>query len=1108
MARHVRVILALSMVILLLFISLDITGNGAYGETSQNSLSSSPSVPANNSSLTFIAPSITAASPVARLNGTWGSMLNYTLERMNDSSIPHIARMLPNFNVPDSGKLGAGPVYTSAPAPMGLASYGLMKQSGIIVPYTYTTDSFEGRININNVSEFYPGTSSPYSFSIQFNAVLTGVTIAGISTYEYWTQNVAFYSSRTHQLTFVDNIWNFSSPNAVINNGTFYSYTGNVVPGLYYYKIGPTYTVSAPFTLTLYLNASNIANENSVFFNYTLTNASINGKTGTFSSSYDKVEFNSTAPRSSYAVPDANFTVSGNTLSGTDAIPLDSELDLGGPGGGSTADFNQINASLNMYYLRSLKQKIPIGSAYDAGSATGETSSGVSAYYTGTTEYLFTGPSFISGLWNITSPSESGFSTVIGKISPESAFVMLSQGKSFSDSSAQWAPTGSGGAFTTRLMPGSYALMVMLSYHDPSSVYSISLVSGITDLLGTISLTVNKSAGLYTPIYIAGNAELRQLAFSGNGSEGNPYIIPGYDYLRSEGISSISMLNQAFNAVNDYLFPEFTGILVMDTSDYAVLNGFKSPVGGPSFQYVLSGKLNLEIAQALGMTPANNLGIYLYNSSHIILTNSTVSGEFPAAVFSGNTYYNVPYVAGLTLWNVSSSLVENNLICSEGSGLLIYDESAAVSGNYVWNNTFIDASVISNGSYYGFAPIGLTVESSGNTIFNNIFDTTITIVSIDGLYANIYNNGNVTYQNAFNISREPANRSRVVDGEVLTGSIIGSSYQGGNFYYNYFGNGLSPYNGSGLGLVFPGQNIFNGSINYGFDFVPLQVYTTTINVSASGLPAGQITYFDINNAIYSITYGTVADIYVPNGTYQILGFILLNSEEEFVPTSYLGTQILQSGIFYVHGPEGDINILYNLYLNVTVREKGAPVGSTWGFSIPQAGVGFTLDGGSVSIFLESGKLYQLLPQSVPGYYTDSIYSFTVGDSALNITVYYFPTGLPYSFSVTFHQTGLPSGTLWHVYIGAQEFNSTSSSMTIINFTDGTYTYSVSHVSGYQNIQSQQFTVNQSNVTIDLMFTRSSASSSYLYIIMGAIVGLVSGTIISYAILSRRRENAL
>ena len=43
----------------------------------------------------------------------------------------------------------------------------------------------------------------------------------------------------------------------------------------------------------------------------------------------------------------------------------------------------------------------------------------------------------------------------------------------------------------------------------------------------------------------------------------------------------------------------------------------------------------------------------------------------------------------------------------------------------------INAPVISNGSYYGFAPIGLTVESSGNTVFNNIFDTTITIVSID-----------------------------------------------------------------------------------------------------------------------------------------------------------------------------------------------------------------------------------------------------------------------------------------------------------------------------------------------------------------------------------------
>lgn len=1104
MKRLVRVILVLSMVIFLLLISVNIPGNTSYGEKGPSVHSSQSSLPANNSSLTFVAPSIAPISTTARLNETWSSMFNYTLERMNDSSIPQIAKMLPNFNVPNSGKLVTGPVYTSAPAPMGLASYGLRNESGTIVPYTYTTGSFDGRINISSVSEFYPGTSSPYSFSIQFNAVLTGVTIAGVPGYEYWIQNVAFYSSRIHQLTFVDNIWNFSSPNAVINNGTFHSYTGNLVPGLYYYKVGPTYTVAAPFSLSLYLNTTNVAQENSVFFNYTLTNASFNGRSGTFSSSYDNVQFNSTLPGFGSTVPDAYFKVSGNTLSGTGAIPLDAELDLGGPGGGSTADFNQINASLNMYYQDSSFQMVPIGSAYDSGSATGETSSGVSSYYTGTTEYLFTGPSFISGLWNITSPSESGFALVTASINPESAFVMFSHGSSFSSSDAQWAPTGTGGTFTTHLMPGTYAMKVMLSYHNPSSVYPISLGQDGFSALGSITLTSNETAGLYTPLYISGNAEMAQLAISGNGSERNPYVLPGYGYLRSMGLDSVSTLNQAFNVVNDYLFPEFTGLLVKDSSSYAVMNGFKSPGGGPAFQYVLSGKLNLAIAQLLGMTAANNLGIYFYNSSHVIMTNSTISGAYPAEIFSGNTYYNVPYVAGLTLWNVTSSLVENNLICSEGSGLLIYGDASISSGNYVWNNTFINAPVISNGSYYGFAPIGLTVESSGNTVFNNIFDTTITIVSIDGLYANIYNDGNVTYHNAFNISRRSAASSTVMDGEVLTGSIIGGSYQGGNFYYNYFGDGSSPYNGSGLGLIFPGQNIFNGSINDGFDFVPLQLYTTMVNVSASGLPVNQITYFDINNAVYSISYGSVKSIYVPNGTYQILGFILLNTEEEFVPTSYIGSQMLQSGVFYVHGPVGNIFIEYNLYMNVTVKETGIPAGSTWGFSIPQAGIGFTLDGGSVSIFLEYGKLYQIFPQSVPGYYTDSFYPFTVTGS-LNITIAYFPTGMPSSFSVTFHETGLPSGTLWHVYIDTQEFNSTSPTMTILNFTDGTYAYNVSHLNGYQNIEGQQFTVNQSNITIELMFTRTSGSTSSLYIIVGAILGLVTGSIITYALIRRRRR---
>ena len=1103
MKSPVRVILVLLVVIFFLAMSLNATGNTTYVGAEQKDIRSALIVPVANSSLSFKAPSMSSSTSLTGLNGKWSSMLNYTISKLNGTNIPQIAKMFPNFNTVSAGKLSAGPIYTSAPAPMGLASYGLKNESGTIVPYTYTTDSFEGQININDVSEFYPGTSSPFSFSIQFNSVLTGVTIAGISGYEYWIQNVAFYSSRTHELTFVDNIWNFSSPNAVINNGTFHSYTGNVVPGVYYYKIGPTYTVKAPFSLTLYLNATNIAQQNSVFFNYTLTNASLNGKTGTFTSSYDKVQFNSHPSGSSTSTPDAYFKVSGNTLSGTDAIPLDAELDLGGPGGGSTADFNQINATLNMYYLDSSSKMVPVGSAYDSGSATGETSSGVSAYYVGTTEYLFTGPSFISGLWNISSASESGYSKVSGTIAPGSSFVLIGRGSSFNSSNAQWAPTGSGGSFITRLMPGTYSLEVMLSYHNPSSVHSISLSTGESQSLGSISLQSNESQGIYTPLYIEGSVDLAQLAISGNGLESSPYILPGFGYLRSEGVNALDTLNPAFFAVNDYLYPEFTGILVNDSSSYVVFNGFKAPSNGPAFQYTLSGKLNLAIAQALGMTPTNYLGIYFYNSSHIIFTNSTVSEAFPAEVFSGDTYYNVPEVSSLTLWNVTSSLIENNLICSQGSGVLVYNDNATNSGNYIWNNTFINAAVISNGSFYGAAPIGLTVESSDNTVFNNIFDTTITIVSIDGLYANIYNEGNVTYHNAFNISRRDANSSKDMDGALLTGSITGGSYQGGNFYYNYFGDGSTAYNGSGLGLAFPGQNIFNGSINDGFDFAPLQLYTTPINVSASGLPVNQNTYFDINNAIYNIGYGSETIIYVPNGTYQILGFELLNTEEEFLPTSYIGDQMLQNGVFYVHGPVQNIVVEYSLYMNVTFSESGVPVGTNWGFSIPQAGVGFTLNGGTVSIFLESGISYTVVPQSVPGYYTDNYNTFTVSGFPLNMTIYYFPTNLPSSFSVTFHETGLPAGTLWHVYIGTQEFNSTSSTMTIINFTDGTYTYSVSKLSGFQNINGQQFSIDQSNLTIDLMFTRTAGSGSALDLVVGAIMGLVVGILVTYVILRRK-----
>ena len=146
--------------------------------TQNNTVVSKGSV--NNTSLALKAPSLNVSGDSLTHGITWDSMLNYTMSLITNKSIPTIARLLPNFDIPSNFKASYGPSYQSAPAPMGLASYGLRNVSGSLKPFTYNTTCFDGTVNINNVSEFYMGSDSPYTFSIQMNSVLTGVTLFGV----------------------------------------------------------------------------------------------------------------------------------------------------------------------------------------------------------------------------------------------------------------------------------------------------------------------------------------------------------------------------------------------------------------------------------------------------------------------------------------------------------------------------------------------------------------------------------------------------------------------------------------------------------------------------------------------------------------------------------------------------------------------------------------------------------------------------------------------------------------------------------------------------------------------------------------------------------------
>ncbi|EQD43742.1 Peptidase A5, thermopsin, partial [mine drainage metagenome] len=133
-----------------------------------------------------------------------------TVATIQSSGTPLRYAFLPDFAAAQPNRTAGtlvGPTYARAPAPMGVADYGIVNRSGVLVPQNLTTTRVEGTFAPTALSGLALGTGAPDYYGVQLNAVLQNVTLLGNATYSFWTQNVAEYSTYAHQLTLLDNVW-------------------------------------------------------------------------------------------------------------------------------------------------------------------------------------------------------------------------------------------------------------------------------------------------------------------------------------------------------------------------------------------------------------------------------------------------------------------------------------------------------------------------------------------------------------------------------------------------------------------------------------------------------------------------------------------------------------------------------------------------------------------------------------------------------------------------------------------------------------------------------------------------------------------------------------
>ncbi|MGP8017337.1 MAG: thermopsin family protease [Thermoplasmata archaeon] len=762
------------------------------------------------------------------------------------------------------------PSYSGTPAPAGLAYYGESDTSGAIEPTSLEASSVVGTLTVNQLTALYVDDNTPDMWGIQLNAVLTNVTLQGTRAYEFWVQNTADYIQHNDTLSFGEDTWNFSSPTASVPGGTStilsHNHNGSDVLGTYVGE-GPFVYAPMPFTVTFYLNSSlTSAGDQECWFNYTVLAAGGIHAAG----NYDWIVFNSTNPQDPTTVSLASFEATGTHLDPV-GLPNDIEFDFGiGPYDGSTLDVLAANASATLDYCPltipsctpGQFQSIP--AAEDFGSTTGETSTGLSLSYAGTTGIATAGPFILRGLWGFSAAagSAAGSTPVTNAIaisgSPDPAstppyvFVFLN-GSTFVNARFEWTPD----VPVWYLAPGTYQYEVMLADYAEQTG---TLVVGTSPTRLAVTLPYDSSSGVYTPLWAFSNAQLAGISTSGTGSITSQYHLFNNPTAGCTacGNAPDGNLSANFFSLNGFGFPTFAGILIDGTDAYVDID---HPVSFCVFGFVWG--LKSQPTQG----PYFYLQIELVLAHHVTLANDPQVGGWPAmyelATLAGlvDASENPFPTANVVVWNSSDNLVMANTFvpawlvppyqekcegvcpavacygCASPDGLLLYGGK----NNTIWGNTFRDPPVP------GTAPAqlysGLAEAESGDLIYNNYFsvDNPTVLLPFD-----IYNNScpdgfagdclpplPPTYHDTWNVSNQSAaNITAVVDGVALSGNILGPNCgnQGGNYWQDY-GNSLNPYGklpfvnvydyGELLAAFPSGTDPIQSSIRLGGDYVPL-----------------------------------------------------------------------------------------------------------------------------------------------------------------------------------------------------------------------------------------------------------------------------------------------
>ncbi len=333
------------------------------------------------------------------------------------------------------------------------------------------------------------------------------------------------------------------------------------------------------------------------------------------------------------------------------------------------------------------------------------------------------------------------------------------------------------------------------------------------------------------------------------------------------------------------------------------------------------------------------------------------------------------------------------------------------------------------------------------------------------------------YGAAFTESGLPSGTAWYVNlsNSISSGAITGSSYTFS------LANGTYSYIVSTSDKSYKPSS-YSGSFTVSGASVSTSIAFSEVTYAAvfkeTGLPSGTAWFVNLSGgaksgAITSSSYNFL----LPNGTYS---YTVSTSDKAF------GTS-QNTGSFNINGAPASTAITFKSAFKVTFTESGLPSGTAWYVNLSNGNKSGAITGSSYSFALTNGTYSYNIAT------TDKIYHSSAGSITVNgKNISQAAAFSKYTYKITFTETGLPSGTHWSMTFNGATSSSNGTTITF-NAVNGTYSYTVSNVSGY-SAPSGSVTVNGANVPENITFTSPPAqgiSPMELYAITGVIVAIIA-----------------